>query len=80
MPNYTCIFLDFVRGFCSYVKGLLKTKHFNSVLVSVEVWYWIDFGVICEMAYSADSIITEIAFSQCKRATTPKISKPELQF
>ena len=26
VPNYTCIFLDFVRGFGSYVKGLPKTK------------------------------------------------------
>ena len=38
------------------------------------------FRCICEMAYSADSIITEIVFSQCKRAMTQKISKPELQF
>ena len=25
-PNYIGIFLDFVHGFGSYVKGLLKTK------------------------------------------------------
>ena len=25
-PNYTGIFLDFVKGFSSYVKGLPKTK------------------------------------------------------
>ena len=26
VSNYTCIFLDFVRRFGSYVKGLPKTK------------------------------------------------------
>ena len=33
MPNYTCILLDFVRGFGSYVKGLPKTKQCNLVSV-----------------------------------------------
>ena len=37
MPNYACIFLDFVRGFGSYVKGLPKTKRYNSVAVMVSV-------------------------------------------
>ena len=39
VPNYyTCIFLDFVRRFSSYVKGLLKTKQYNSVLGLVRVY------------------------------------------
>ena len=29
VPNYKCIFLDFVCGFGSYVKGLLKMKQCN---------------------------------------------------
>ena len=32
-PNYADIFLDFVHGFGSYVKGLPKTKRCNSVAV-----------------------------------------------
>ena len=44
VPNYTCIFLDFVCGFSSYVKGLLKTKQCNAVSVL--------FPRICEMALS----------------------------
>ena len=34
-PNYTGIFLDFVHGFGSYVKGLPKTKRCDSVAVTV---------------------------------------------
>ena len=34
-PKYTGIFLHFVHGFGSYVKGLPKTKRCNSVAVSV---------------------------------------------
>ena len=33
VPSYTCIFLDFIRAFGSYVKGLPKTKQCNSVSV-----------------------------------------------
>ena len=36
-PNYAVIFLDFVHGFGSYVKGLPKTKRCNSVAVTVSV-------------------------------------------
>ena len=35
--NNACIFLDFVHGFGSYVKGLPKTKRCNSVAVTVSV-------------------------------------------
>ena len=44
-PNYTGIFLDFVHGFGSYVKGLPKTKRCNSVAVTVSVWFRFGFGV-----------------------------------
>ena len=44
-PNYTDIFLDFVHGFGSYVKGLPKTKRCNSVAVTVSVWLRFGFGV-----------------------------------
>ena len=36
-PNYAGIFLDFVHGFGSYVKGLPNTKRCNSVAVTVSV-------------------------------------------
>ena len=45
-PNYTGIFLDFVHGFGSYVKALLKTKRCNSVAVTVSV----RIRCICETA------------------------------
>ena len=45
-PNYANIFLDFVHGFGSYVKGLPKTKRCNSVAVKVSVWI----RCICETA------------------------------
>ena len=35
-PHYTGIFLDFVHGFGSYMKGLHKTKQWISVAVSVQ--------------------------------------------
>ena len=44
-PNYTGIFLDFVHGFGSYVKGLPKTKRCNSVAVTVSVRFRFGFGV-----------------------------------
>ena len=44
--NYTGIFLDFVHGFGSYVKGLPKTKQCNSVTITVSVRIW----RICETA------------------------------
>ena len=45
-PNYTGIFLHFVHGFRSYVKGLPKTKRCNSVAVTVSV----RIRCICEAA------------------------------
>ena len=44
-PNYAGIFLDFVHGFGSYVKGLPKTKRCNSVAVTVSVRFRFGFGV-----------------------------------
>ena len=44
-PNYVGIFLDFVHGFGSYVKGLPKTKRCNSVAVTVSVRFRFGFGV-----------------------------------
>ena len=45
-PKYTGIFLHFVHGFGSYVKGLPKTKLCNSVAVTVSV----RIRCICETA------------------------------
>ena len=45
-PKYTGIFLHFVHGFGSYVKGLPKTKRCHSVAVTVSV----RFRCICETA------------------------------
>ena len=45
-PKYTGIFLYFVHGFGSYVKGLPKTKRCNSVAVTVSV----RIRCICETA------------------------------
>ena len=42
VPKYTCICLDFVGGFGSYVKGLPKMKRCNPIAVSVP------FQGICE--------------------------------
>ena len=36
VPNYTCIFLEFIPGFGSYVKVLPKTKQCNSVAAMVQ--------------------------------------------
>ena len=44
-PYYAGIFLDFVHGFGSYVKGLPKTKRCNSVAVTVLVRFRFGFGV-----------------------------------
>ena len=44
-PKYTGIFLHFVHGFGSYVKGLPKTKQCNSVAVTVSVRFRFGFGV-----------------------------------
>ena len=44
-PNYTSIFLVFVHGFGSYVKGLPKTKRCNSVAVTVSIRFRFGFGV-----------------------------------
>ena len=43
--NYTGIFLDYVHGFGSYVKGLPKTKQCNLVAVTVSVRFRFRFGV-----------------------------------
>ena len=43
--KYTGIFLHFVHGFGSYVKGLPKTKRCNSVAVAVSVRFQFGFGV-----------------------------------
>ena len=51
-PN-TDIFLDFVHGFGSYVKGLPKTKRCNSVAVSVSV----RIRCICETALIAEELL-----------------------
>ena len=42
-PKYTGIFLDFVHGFGSYVKGLPKTKRCDFVAVTASVQF--RFGV-----------------------------------
>ena len=44
--NYTGVFLDFVYGFGLYVKGLPKTKRYNSEAVTVSV----RIRCICETA------------------------------
>ena len=44
-PSYAGIFLDFVHGFGSYVKGLPKTKRCNSVAVTVSVRFRFGLGV-----------------------------------
>ena len=44
-PKYTGIFLHFVHGFGSYVKGLPKTKRCNAVAVTVSVRFRFGFGV-----------------------------------
>ena len=49
-PKCTGIFLHFVHGFGSYVKGLAKTKRCNSVAVTVSV----RIRCICETALSPD--------------------------
>ena len=54
-PNYTGIFLDFIHGFGSYVKGLPKTKQCNSVAVTVSV----RIRCICETALIlTDAVLT----------------------
>ena len=44
-PKYTGIFLHFVHGFGSYMKGLSKTKPCNLVAVTVSVRFRFGFGV-----------------------------------
>ena len=41
-PNYTGIFLGFIHGLGSYVKGLPKSKRCNSVAVTVSVRFGSD--------------------------------------
>ena len=50
-PNYADIFLDFVHGFSSYVKGLPKTNRCNSVAVKVSV----RIRCICETAFTTNT-------------------------
>ena len=61
-PNYTGIFLDFVHGFGSYVKGLPKTKRCNSVAVTVSVRFRFGFGVYVKQPF-AIFIFAEILFN-----------------
>ena len=58
-PNYAGIFLDFVHGFGSYVKGLPKTKRCNSVAVTVSVRFRLGFGVYVEQPLRPFHICTE---------------------
>ena len=52
-PNYAGIFLDFVHGFGSYVKGLPKTKRCNSVVyITVSVRFRFGFGVYVKQPLS----------------------------
>ena len=51
-PKYTGIFLHFVHGFGSYVKGLPKTKRCNLVAVTVSV----RIRCICETALSQNIV------------------------
>ena len=46
VPNYTCVFLDFLRGFSSYVKGLPKWND--------AIRFWFQFLCICEMALTKE--------------------------
>ena len=55
-PNYTGIFLDFVHGFGSDVKGLPKTKQCNSLAVTVSV----QIRCICETALSVKPCIVTV--------------------
>ena len=58
-PNYADIFLDFVHGFGSYVKGLPKTKRCNSVAVKVSVRFRFGFGVYVKQPLRPFHIYTE---------------------
>ena len=51
-PNCTGVFLDFVHGFGSYVKGLPKTKRWNLVAVTVSVRFRFEFGVYVKQPLS----------------------------
>ena len=53
-PNCTGIFLDFVHRFGSYVKGLPKTKRYNSVAVTVSVRFRFGFGVYVKQPLDYD--------------------------
>ena len=70
-PNYTDIFLDFVRGFGSYVKGLPKTKRCNLVAVTVSV----QIRCICETALILHSSLTckFLQHSSCKHAFSIRV-------
>ena len=68
-PNYTGIFLDFVQGFGSYVKGLPKTKRCNSVAVTVSVRFRFGFGVyvkqplFLKIRFEKPSILAQMTIS-----------------
>ena len=59
-PKYSGIFLHFVHGFGSYVKGLPKTKRCNSVAVTVSVRFRFRFGVYVKRPLSGKNIILSI--------------------
>ena len=56
-PKYTGIFLHFVHGFGSYVKGLPKTKRCNAVAVTVSVRFRFGFGVYVKQPLYARVIL-----------------------
>ena len=64
-PNYTDIFLDFVHGFGSYVKGLPKTKRCNSVAVTVSVRFRFGFGVYVKQPVLFDDLTDKIWQPMC---------------
>ena len=65
-PKYTGIFLHFVHGFGSYVKGLPKTKRCNSVAVTVSV----RIRCICETALNGTQ--GEVGVSKKKKKKKKK--------
>ena len=69
-PNYAGIFLDFVHGFGSYVKGLPKTKRCNSVAVTVSV----RIRCICETALT-HVIHCLLLVQPMKRVNRPDITE-----
>ena len=67
-PNYTVIFLDFVHGFGSYVKGLPKTKRCNSVAVTVSVRFRFGFGVYVKQPLSSSHKINSLVHEHSEQS------------